>query len=376
MLKIPNKIITPFLFAAFTFLSYFSAHASEVPRKPVELDLNQIHQKAKSGHPYYQCYLGIIYRTGYKNVVISHEKALYWTELAVKSSYPLALANLGAIRLWEIDMVTSEDEKMRKRLEALSLYEDAYFNGLERLANYGDPLAADLLADYYFLSPIPSPRKTEKYLKIAVSKGYPRSMAALGFYQITGVYPGIKQDKEEGIYHIERAAAQYLPEGLMNLATAYLNGDGVPKSRDKAILLYQEAARRGLTLAEQALTKVKNGDSNSSAPPRKPIVKPTPKPATTAFNTQKPKTPSPTPVQIINRPVPSKPLTSSGDTSSSWRTRALKGEAIAQRQVGLMYWLGKGVPKDLRKAKYWLEKAAEQGDELAQKRLKLLNKIL
>ena len=174
----------------------------------------------------------------------------------MEKEYPLAMANLGAIRIWEIDMVSSEDEKMQKRIEALNLYEDAYFNGLVRLANYGDPLAADLLADYYFLSSLPSPQKCEKYLRIAVEKGYPRSMAALGFYQITGLYRGIAKDKKEGIYHIERAAAQYLPEGLMNLATAYLKGDGVDKSREKAILLYKEASRRGLTLADKALAKV------------------------------------------------------------------------------------------------------------------------
>ena len=366
MLKIP-KSITPILFTALISINWSSASASDIPENPTKLDFNYIHQRAKSGHPYYQCYMGIIYRTGYKNVIISYDKALYWTELAMEKKYPLAMANLGAIRIWEIDMVSSRGEKIQKRIEGLNLYEDAYFSGLERLANYGDPLAADLLADYYFLSSLPSPQKCEKYLRIAVEKGYPRSMAALGFYQITGLYRGIAKDKKEGIYHIERAAAQYLPEGLMNLATAYLKGDGVDKSREKAILLYKEASRRGLTLADKALAKVLKQEDVGNAETeikRTPSVQQLPNTSVT----QKPITKSEGNTPL---PVPA----NSGDTASNWKSRAVQGEALAQRQVGLMYWLGKGVPKDLGKAKYWLEKAAAQGDSIADKRLKILNKI-
>ena len=138
------------------------------------------------------------------------------------------------------------------------------------------------------------------------------------------------------------------------------------------MLLYREASRRGFSRADNVLKKIEEeggsltvGDqppSNTRATPQPPVKPPTLTPT-------KPKAKA-TPEPQLTK------ITSSGDTASGWRTRAYKGDAIAQRQVGLMYWLGKGVEKDLGKAKYWLEKAAQQGDALAQKRLKLLNKIL
>jgi len=370
MLKIPNQFKTPSLFALLTFVASVSVIASDVPNDPLALDLQYIHQKAKSGQPYYQAYLGIIYRIGYKNVVISYDKSLYWTKLSIEKNHPLALGNMGAIRLWEIDRIKDLIEKKKKSIEALHFYEDAHFNGLERLANYGDPIAADLLADYYFVSRLPSSHKLEKYLKIGVDKGYPRSLAALGVLQMTGE-GGIQKDKKLGIFHIEKAAAQYLPEALLNLGHAYFRGDVVPQSKEKAMLLYREASRRGFSRADNILKKIEEeggsltvGEqppSNTRATPQRPV-----------------KPPSPTPTKPKALPVPqaTKTTPTGGDTASGWRTRAYKGDAIAQRQVGLMYWLGKGVEKDLGKAKYWLEKAAQQGDELAQKRLKLLNKIL
>ena len=40
-----------------------------------------------------------------------------------------------------------------------------------------------------------------------------------------------------------------------------------------------------------------------------------------------------------------------------------------------MYWIGKGVPKNLGEAKHWLSEAAGQGDKIAQQRLALLKKL-
>jgi hypothetical protein len=46
--------------------------------------------------------------------------------------------------------------------------------------------------------------------------------------------------------------------------------------------------------------------------------------------------------------------------------RAQKGEADAQSELGLMYWIGKGVPKNSTEAAKWYRKAAEQGNLGAQ----------
>ena len=46
--------------------------------------------------------------------------------------------------------------------------------------------------------------------------------------------------------------------------------------------------------------------------------------------------------------------------------------AIAQCQLGLMYYEGKGVPKDIEKSREWFKKAADGGDEQAKKNLRIL----
>jgi hypothetical protein len=45
---------------------------------------------------------------------------------------------------------------------------------------------------------------------------------------------------------------------------------------------------------------------------------------------------------------------------------AKQGDAGAQSSLGLMYYLGEGVPQDYTKAAYWFQKAAEQGHAQAQ----------
>lgn len=55
-----------------------------------------------------------------------------------------------------------------------------------------------------------------------------------------------------------------------------------------------------------------------------------------------------------------------------WRPLADKGDADAQFNMGQAYKLGRGVPKDLRIAQSWYEKAAAQGHAQAQSNLGLI----
>jgi len=51
------------------------------------------------------------------------------------------------------------------------------------------------------------------------------------------------------------------------------------------------------------------------------------------------------------------------------QTLAHQGDAAAQFQLALLYWLGNSVPKDLPKAVKWLQKSAERGSALGQSHL-------
>lgn len=54
-----------------------------------------------------------------------------------------------------------------------------------------------------------------------------------------------------------------------------------------------------------------------------------------------------------------------------WRKAAKQGDAIAEWSLGLAYYEGKGVPRDYKQAVAWFRKAAEKGDPEAQGNLGL-----
>lgn len=58
-----------------------------------------------------------------------------------------------------------------------------------------------------------------------------------------------------------------------------------------------------------------------------------------------------------------------------WEKSAEYGNMISQLKIGLCYEMGLGVPNsDFEKACYWYRKAAQQGEENAQRKLKSFNK--
>ena len=54
------------------------------------------------------------------------------------------------------------------------------------------------------------------------------------------------------------------------------------------------------------------------------------------------------------------------EAAAWWHLAAEQGDALAQRNLGLLYDLGRGVPQDDREAASWLRLAAEQGDAQSQ----------
>jgi hypothetical protein len=61
-----------------------------------------------------------------------------------------------------------------------------------------------------------------------------------------------------------------------------------------------------------------------------------------------------------------------GFAFKEWQPLAKQGNADAQNNLGAMYANGKGVLKDLSKAKYWIKKAYEGGDSKAKKTLLII----
>ena len=81
-------------------------------------------------------------------------------------------------------------------------------------------------------------------------------------------------------------------------------------------------------------------------------------------------------------PAPVKPKTDAEKaellkkTIESERRRAEAGSDAAQYDVGMRYYRGDGVEKNLEQARKWLEMSAKQGNETAAKRLEEVKTLL
>ena len=61
---------------------------------------------------------------------------------------------------------------------------------------------------------------------------------------------------------------------------------------------------------------------------------------------------------------------SAEEKAAKAKTKAQAGDTEAQYDLGLMYYLGKGVERDFQESETWMRKAAEQGNADAQNFLK------
>ena len=64
----------------------------------------------------------------------------------------------------------------------------------------------------------------------------------------------------------------------------------------------------------------------------------------------------------------------SNATTKQLSELAEQGDVMAQKFLAYRYDIGQGVKKDYERAIYWFEKAAEQGNRIAQKNLDIVSK--
>jgi len=62
-----------------------------------------------------------------------------------------------------------------------------------------------------------------------------------------------------------------------------------------------------------------------------------------------------------------------GQQRAEWQVLADQGDAKAQRQLAMMYYLGQGMDRDYATAHEWFTRAAEQGDDVAQMTLGVMS---
>ncbi len=160
-----------------------------------------------------------------------------------------------------------------------------------------------------------------------------------------------------------RRAVKLKPESVMSVAGAYEKGNGVPKMPQKAIMLYEQAAKAGQVKAMHKLADTYNKGEIVPINPQK------------AFEwTQKAAAKGDIEAQATLAKSYMNGTGTAQNTDKSLETYkklAASGNTDAMRALASAYSVGVGVEQNLATATQWYEKAANKGDAESQYQLGL-----
>ena len=237
---------------------------------------------AEKGLAEAQCELGYMYAEGL-GVTQDLEKSEHWYRMAANQGDGSALVSLGF-------MYYDGTVVPKNRLEAAKLWERA-------LDIHPIPRGWDVWhVDVEFL---------------------------LGDMYLNG--DGVKQNYDEALRYLRRAANAGNAIAQNNLAYMYANGKGVERDYEKAFEWGMKSAMQGNAQAQLSMAGAyKRGEG-------------------------------------VERDY---------EKAFEWTEKAaMQGDAVAQNELGIAYELGEGVEQDYNKAIEWYQKAATQGFQIAQQNL-------
>ncbi len=290
-------------------------------------------------------------------------------------------------------------------------------------ATSGFSTAQAILSSMYFIG-MGIPSNIEEGIKFARLAANKKS--AIGRFNMGVAYSlgqGIEKNNSKAFKLLHLASEQGFPQAQLTLGMIYIRGQGTPKDYTKAVQWFQKAYDQGLLEAKKPLDKYKIFASNFTPSPatksrqlyqkpqitdpeveiastsvQKPTIETTPSTQETTGET--------TVVQTGNAVyttdhfsyddiVPYRPI---GTISSSMQTQELinsairsslldgnfkeaektlinvadKGDPVAQRNLGELYFNNELITPDYKKAFAWFKKSAEQGDALSQRYLGMM----
>jgi TPR repeat protein len=228
-----------------------------------------------------------------------------------------------------------------------------------------------------------------KWMQMSADKGYAQAQFYMGMAYQRG--EGVSVDYEKSLYYLREASAQNFPEAEKVLTKAM----EMPESQeilDRIVAQKKEQMKEKLASIDSENVQVSSPVTQREVEKIQQVVVSVPEVET--------KEASPTVSDIVNGPVLSfveslKQKAEHGDVeamkslarrysimeqnyeeSARWYEKAaIQGDAAAQRFLGVLFMMGKGVPRDFDVAQKWLEKAISNGDSEAKKKLKLLEEI-
>jgi len=253
-------------------------------------------------------------------------------ENAMKIFKPLAEEG-NSEAIYYIELIEKTGYKYKSKLT----YEDgkdAYLkNDFERALEILKPLAeeGDSWSQYILSLMYESGQGVEKnreesikWLILAAESGVPKIQYDLGIRYFYGY--GIEKNYIEAAKWWESSANAGIADSQYNLGLMYYRGIGVSKDKSKARSLIEKAAKQDHDKAQHRLAMIYAIDDEDFI------------------------------------------------TSLNWLEKsAEKNNVEAQYNLGVFFERGYGVPEDLKKAREWFQLAADQGLELAIKKIKQLD---
>ena len=168
---------------------------------------------------------------------------------------------------------------------------------------------------------------------IEAKKGNAAAQNSLGNLYANGL--GVKRNRKRALYWYKKSAKQGNSDGICSLGNAYLHGIGTKKDSTKATEYFERSAKMDNPLAQYDLAKV-------------------------LYKTE----------EII-------PLDLDKEAAAGWMQKAANNNLPqAQYKLGLMYFKGIVLGKDVKKAYFWEYIASKNGYKPALEKLKLFEKNL
>jgi uncharacterized protein len=181
--------------------------------------------------------------------------------------------------------------------------------------------------------------------------GHARAQNNLGLLYVRGT--GVVQDYERAASLFAAAAEQGLTEAMRNLGVMYDNGFGVPQSDELASQWYRQAGQSGQTVDQVSLLPIYD-----------PRLMPPPKDNLPALQ-QAAEAGDPVAQFMTGWLMAAQGNPAFDRAATRWfRAAADKGHGPAMFNLGLFYFLGRGLPQDYVLAQMWLVLAASAGFEV------------
>ncbi|MEA2085148.1 MAG: tetratricopeptide repeat protein [Thermodesulfobacteriota bacterium] len=337
--------------------------------------LEQVHTRG-------QTFLGLMYERGVLGAARDMEEVEQWDKHNVfsgrKRGRMIAELTRKVSESREIPVEAPRFRKNRSK-EILEWYEKA--------AREGNVNAQDTLATIYAAgkSVEKDDQKAFYWFNKAAENGNAYSQAKLAERYYLGA--GVTMDRKKAFHWCQKAAEQGYGPAQYSLALKYYQGDGIKQDVRTAFDWFKKAAKQGISGAQAKVGLMYyTGEGALEIEPDIYFVDP----ASDVFDVtvdmaeiaeaDEDEYLLHAALNVDNAFVATEPDLSGGpkkdlDLAVYWFQKAAEqGDVVAQERLGRMLFVGQGVEKDIEKAAYWVQKAAEQGYHRARNILDIVNK--